>query len=259
MIEIKNVSFSYGDRLVLDSLSFDVRDGEFVAILGANGAGKSSLVKLISGLNSPTKGSICLNGKDISAYGAMELARLRAVLEQECSLAFDTSVLDVVLLGRFPYSKFSASLSDEKIAKSALARVDLSGFENRLYNRLSGGEKRRVQFARTLAQLGDESALKGKALLLDEPSAGLDPSHVHKTLSAAKRVAEAGASVIAVLHDPNMASIYADKILLLKDSKILDFDSPKNSITAEKLELTYGAKCKIISDGGLNFALFLNR
>lgn len=259
MIELKNVSFSYGDRLVLDSLSLEIKDGEFVAVLGANGAGKSSLVKLLSGLNPPSNGAVYLNGKALSDCGTLELARTRAVLEQECSLAFDTSVLDVVLLGRFPYSKFSASLKDEKIARSALEKVDLSGFEKRLYNRLSGGEKRRVQFARTLAQLGGEVDLKGKALLLDEPSAGLDPSHVHKTLSVAKRVAESGASVIAVLHDPNMASIYADRVLLLKDSKILAFDSPQKAITAENLELTYRAKCKIISDGGLNFALFLNR
>lgn len=259
MIEFKNVSFSYGKRRVLEGLNFKISEGSFVAILGANGAGKSSIIKLLSALAVPESGTVCLDEIPLSKISAPLLARRRAVLEQECSLAFETNVLDVVLLGRFAYSKISTSAIDVKIAKDALLKVGLGGFENRQYSQLSGGEKRRVQFARVLAQLGNPSHLKGKILLLDEPSAGLDPAHAHQTLAVAKSLANAGASVVAVLHDPNMAALYADKIMLLKSGKILDFESPQKIICAEKLEATYGAKCKIICDGEAKFALFLNR
>lgn len=259
MIKLKDISFSYANRLVLDDLNFEIKSGEFVVILGANGAGKSSIIKLLSGLNLPNKGEIKINNKLISEFNASSLARIRAVLEQECTLAFEASVLEVVLLGRFAYSKFSTSYKDVQIARECLSMLGLKEFENRLYFQLSGGEKRRVQFARVLAQLSDKSGFKDKVLLLDEPNAGLDPSCAHKTLSVAKSISKAGASVVAVLHDPNMAALYADKILLLKDKKILDYDIPKNIMKVQKLEQTYAAKCKIISDADSDFVLFLNQ
>ncbi len=253
MLEIKNASFSYADRKVVSGVSLSVADGELVAFLGANGAGKSTLLKLASGYLRPKAGKILLNGEDVAQASPAALARRRAVLEQDCALSFDYSVLETVKLGGYSlFGNGESYLSDA--SKSALREVGLEGFENRRYSELSGGEKRRVQLARALCQLG--SNRRSKALLLDEPSAGLDPAHAHAAMAAARMAADDGASVVAVLHDPNLASSYADKIALLKGGLLAGFGRPEDVIAEDTLSAVYGAKCRIISDAGRRVVYF---
>ena len=153
MISLENISFSYGSRKVLDGISFSANDGEFVAVLGANGAGKSTLVKIASGALRADSGKVKINGADIAKSAPRELAKCRAVLEQESALEFDYTILETVLLGRYAYNVFPQdSAEDILLAKECLKRVEMSGFENRLYTSLSGGEKQRVQLARALCQ-----------------------------------------------------------------------------------------------------------
>ena len=237
MLAIENVSFAYGrGRRVLDGVSLRVGAGEFAAVLGANGAGKSSLLKIASGYARPDVGRVMLGGADIAGLSARELARMRAVGE-------------VVALGGYSRGGLSGLSAD---VSESLESVGLAGFEKRKYSELSGGEKRRVQLARALCQLGENP----KLLLLDEPSAGLDPAHAHAAMSAAREVAERGAAVVAVLHDPNLAAAYADKIALLKDGKISSFGSAESAMRAELLGGVYGADCEIVSDGIRNVAYF---
>lgn len=257
MLEIRDASFSYGSRRVLDGASLSVASGEFTAVLGANGAGKSTLLKVASGLERPSSGSVAISGRDVGSYSPRGLAKIRAVLEQEPEFCFDSTVLETALLGRYVYGGFSASCADVEIARQCLALAGLSGFEGRLYTRLSGGEKRRVQLARALAQIGPECS--GKLLLLDEPSAGLDPAHAHLILAAARSLASRGCAVVAVLHDPNLAAAYADRIALMKSGRVTACAPARDAMDAGLLGETYGIPCRIISDGGSNFALFQRR
>lgn len=257
MLELENVSFSYDKNEVVSSVSLSVAGGQFMAVLGANGAGKSTLLRLASGLIVPRSGDVRIAGKNIEDYSVSALARIRAFLEQESSLAFDYRVLDAILLGRYVYGGFSAGKEDVRIAKSCMEEVGLSGFEERFYMSLSGGEKRRTMLARTLCQLARDGSYDNALLILDEPSAGLDPAHAHAALAAASALAKRGAAVVAVLHDPNLAVQYADKIALLKSGKLIGLYGALEAMRAEILSEVYDAKCKIISDYGMNYALFV--
>ena len=161
MIEAKNISFRYGSRSALDGVSLKVEDGEFAAILGANGAGKSTLLKVMSGYLKPSPGEILINGCPASKMSPAKLAKERAVLEQESLLSSDYTVLETVLLGRYAFSPFAADDAEGRtIALAAIKSAGLEGFEDRLYTQLSGGEKRRVQLARAICQIGKDPRKK---------------------------------------------------------------------------------------------------
>ena len=245
MLKIENVCFSYSDKKVLDNVSLSLDSGEFVAILGANGAGKSTLMKIASGYLKSKSGAVLLKNKNILKYSPSELAKERAVLEQESPLEFNYTVIDTVCLGRFAMSGFWGI--DEKskdIAQKALCDVGLSGFENKQYLELSGGEKRRVQLARVLAQIQEDS--KNKILMLDEPTANLDPKHTHETMRLCKNLCQHGAACIAVVHSVNLAMKYADKVALLKSGKLLAFGRTNDVLTEANLSNLYDMHCKIL-------------
>lgn len=243
MIEAKNISLKYGEHTAISEVSAKFSDGIITAILGSNGAGKSTLLKILSGWLKPDCGEIFYDSTPISRLCVRELAQKRAVLEQECNLGFDYSVLQTVKLSGFSGGFFGAEASDE-FAQNALAEADLAGFGNRLYTKLSGGEKRRVQLARALCQLGDSPY--GKALLLDEPAASLDPRAAKSAMKAAKRAAERGACVVAVLHDPNLAFDFCQNSLLLKDSHAIAFGNTSEILNSENLSEIYSCPCEII-------------
>jgi len=246
VIKVEQLVKSYGELFAVKNLSLTVPVGSIFGLLGANGAGKSTLLKIASGALKPSQGEILLDSISISKISPREIAKRRAVLEQESALNFDYTVLDTVLLGRYAYNIFPQnSPLDFEIAKDCLAKVGLKDFANRLYTRLSGGEKRRVQLARALCQIGDNSL--GKVLFLDEPSAGLDPAHAHAAMSAAKWVSDNNGIVISVLHDANLAACYATKIALIKDGKILASGDCNSMLNADLLTHTYSAKCRIIT------------
>ena len=241
MIEVKNADFCYGKRKVIESASINARDGEILAILGSNGAGKSTLLKVMSGWLKASSGSVSYNGVNISDIPERQLSQMRSVLEQECNVAFDYTVGETVQL-----SLYASSYSNvgERVS-SALSEVGLEGFEKRKYSELSGGEKRRVQLARALCQLGIGKERIGKSLLLDEPSAGLDPANANAAMSAAMRAARDGASVVAILHDPNLACRCASRIVLMKNGKILAEDLPEKIMAAGILSETYSSPCEV--------------
>lgn len=256
MLKVENLSFSYGANPVLKNVNFCVEDGEFVAVLGANGAGKSTLFKVICGLEKPQKGMVLLSGKPLGGYSPSELAKIRSALMQDGEFNFESSVLDFVLLGRYARGGFFASKEDIFIAKNALSAVGMSGFEGRVFTRLSGGERRRVELARALCQIG-ACGRAGTLLMLDEPNSNLDPKNSNLAMSAVKKFADAKTSVLAILHDVNLASQHADKIALLRDGEIFAFGEPKCVLTSENLKFAYGAENKIFEDGKNKYAVFL--
>ena len=227
MIEAKDISFGYGRRKVLSGVSAKFEDGVFAAVLGANGAGKSTLLKILSGWLKPDGGEVLYAG---------------AVLEQECRLDFACPVGQIVRMSGFSAGALGAEAKTEE-AEAALDAAGLSGFSDRIYTELSGGEKRRVHLARALCQLGENP--EGKALLLDEPAASLDPAAAHAAMRAAKSAAQKGACVVAVLHDPNLAFVYCDFALLLKGGKIAACGNTPQTLTRENLSFAYSHPCGV--------------
>ncbi len=217
------------ERRIVDDVSLVVRQGEVLALMGENGAGKSTLLKLMSGDVKPDRGDVLLNDRALGAWSALEQARRRAVLPQETTLAFAFTALEIVLLGRAPWCGGNPGAVDRSVAREALRRTDALHLALRSYPTLSGGERARVMLARVIAQImqvdanadanaddaGDHAPC---ALLLDEPSAMLDIAHQHAAFKAIRDLAQnRGVAVVVVLHDPNLASMYADHVALMKE------------------------------------------
>lgn len=214
MLDVQIERYTRSGRTLLEGINLQLGGGGFSVILGPNGAGKSSLLKLVSGQAVPDEGKVVLVDHPITEIELSERARQMAMLTQEHPLNFPFPVLDVVRMGCHPLG-----LSDEDAtarAQELLGVMELPEFASRNYLTLSGGEKQRVQLARVLAQLGDESQL----LLLDEPLTGMDLRHQHLTLAYLRQLSYEGLRVIAVLHDPLLAAQYADQLILLKGGRL---------------------------------------
>ncbi len=231
MLNVQNISVSYGESEVIKDVSFTLRNGEILAVLGANGAGKTTLLKsLNAGLPTAT-GKILLGGKSLKDFSRREIAQKIAVIAQETETKFPVTVLEFVLAGRFAHgSAFGwETESDLQIAENALQICDLADFENRLMNRLSGGERQRVVLARALAT-------QAQILLLDEPTANLDLAHQALMFRLVReRCKSCEFSAIVITHDLNLASEFADEILLLKKGKVAAKGTPEKVLTTRNL------------------------
>ncbi len=249
MLTLKDVSVRFGRREVLRQVTLDVRQGSVLAIVGENGAGKSTALRVLAGELTPTSGDASLDGLPLRRWSAAEAARRRAVVPQHAHLTFSFQVLDVVLLGRFAHHRGRPGPDDERYARSALRQVGLHGFEERRYTQLSGGERQRVHVARTLAQLSGSSS--PRYWLLDEPTASLDIAHRHTVLRLAGRLAHDDAvGVAVVLHDLNLAARYADRVAVMKDGKILQTGPVELLTDASLVETAFGVPVRYASVPG---------
>ncbi|WP_374726509.1 heme ABC transporter ATP-binding protein [Hydrogenophaga laconesensis] len=201
---------------LLQGVRVRLAPGEVGAILGPNGAGKSTLLSVLAGLRAPDTGRVTLNGVPVAPARVHELARHRAVLPQETAVAFDFRVQEVVELGRYPHHQ-QPSNNEAAIVRAAMQATGVAALAGRSIASLSGGERARAQLARVMAQIWERSADGApRWLLLDEPTAALDLRHQHETLGTVHRWArEQGVGVLAVLHDPNLALRYADRVWVL--------------------------------------------
>ncbi len=198
-----------GRRLV-HGLEFAAGAGEFVALLGRNGVGKTLTLHTLAGLRAPAAGRVLLDSRDLADWGGRERARRIAVLPQLTDDPFPSTVLETALIGRHPHLPFWQweDAGDHAAARTALAAVGLDAVAGRAVDSLSGGERRRLDVATLLAQ-------DAAVCLLDEPTNHLDPRHRHEMLALFRARANAGGLVIAALHDPTLAASVADKALLL--------------------------------------------
>lgn len=239
MLRACKIAVTRADSKVLAGVSLSLAAGELVAAIGRNGAGKSTLLQVLSGALAPNAGHVELDGHNLAAWSRQALARRRAVLPQETLLGFPFRALEVVLLGRSPHAGGTGRKQDLRIAEAAMRETDVLHLADRLYATLSGGESQRVQLARVLAQVGaDEHGEGTRYLLLDEPTNNLDLSHQHATLKAARRFARRGNVVFAVLHDPNLAALYADRIAIVDAGRIAAEGAPSSVLTEEILRET---------------------
>jgi iron complex transport system ATP-binding protein len=242
MLEIQSLSVYYGDRQILYDLDLSVRSGEILAVVGPNGAGKSTLIRASSGVLRPAHGSVVVNGQDLARLNDIQRARRLAVVPQNNQLPKAFSVYQTVLLGRTPYLNWLGHTgpSDHAITQQALEQTQMSAFENRLVGDLSGGERQRVLLARALAQ-------NAPLLLLDEPTTYLDLQHQSSLLNLVRKLSqEKRLAVLIVLHDLNLAALYADRVALLVDGKLEAMGNPEQVLTSEMLSAVYHVPVHVI-------------
>ena len=241
MISLRQVSFSYSDTPVLHHIDLVVEKGEMVALLGPNGSGKTTLIKLLSGVLRPTAGEVHLDGSILSRLKRREVAQRVAVVPQQFSMPFAFTLREVVLLGRTPFhSLFSdEGERDHRVVQQAIERIGIAALKERFFNELSGGERQKAILAMTLAQ-------EPKILLLDEPTAHLDINHQVEILDLVKRLnREQGVTVIGAMHDLNMAALYFDRLLLLKEGRIFADGTPEKVLTAETIKEVFSASVQV--------------
>jgi iron complex transport system ATP-binding protein len=220
MIALDHVNVQRGGRDLVRDLSHELKPGCVTVLLGANGAGKSTLIRLLSGEWQPAHGRVMWEGANLNTHRPADLARRRAVVGQTPPHIFSFRVLDVVLLGRLPHTRYPDA-HDLDVALEALDLVGMAGMTERSVDTLSGGERQRVHFARAIAQLHEARRAGRGVLLLDEPTAHLDLVHQQRVLELARRFAAEGLSVLSVLHDVNLAASFADQIMLLHNGRLL--------------------------------------
>lgn len=243
MIRAEKVSFQVSGKTLVADVDLTVNSGEVVALLGPNGAGKSSLLKLMSGQWSPSHGRVLFEDRPLGDWQPMEIARKRAVLPQSSTVPFSFLAMEIVLLGRSPHG--DASRADSQ-AREAMKRTECLHLADRTVTTLSGGEMQRVQLARVLVQIGIQTGGKSRCLLLDEPISNLDPSHQHGALIIARDLAKDGAAVLVVLHDLNLAAQYADRLVLMKEGKIVTSGIADDVLREETIASVFGVRARIV-------------
>ncbi|TFF23186.1 heme ABC transporter ATP-binding protein [Jiella endophytica] len=239
-----------GGRRILGPVSFDLEPGSLTAVVGPNGAGKSTLVRAMSGERRLTAGNVRLHGEEVGQTSPGLLAARRAVLPQATTIAFPFTVFEIVGLGLRTRPGLTAARRRAIVAE-ALAAVDLGDFGPRPYPQLSGGEKQRVQLARVLCQIGAPvEDGRSKLLILDEPTSSLDVRHQIDVLAIARRFADEGGTVVAVLHDLNLAAGFSDRMIVLDSGLVVADGDPAELLPSDVLPRTFGAKMAVLHPPG---------
>jgi iron complex transport system ATP-binding protein len=231
-----DVEFGYGGAFRLVDVSLQVAPGEVLGVVGPNSAGKTTLLRLLSGVHAPWRGEVRLHGAPLSRWGRRGLAREIAVVPQEESIAFPVSVMELVLMGRFAHGRrrLFEDARDLACGRDAMARVGVAGLASQPVDTLGGGERQRVLLARALAQ-------EPRVLLLDEPTSHLDLRHQREIVGLLRRLnRETGLTIVFVSHDLNLAAELADRLLLLADGRVVRAGAPAAVLDAAVLEAVYG-------------------
>lgn len=248
MMQVKNLSYHYkGGPEVLKDVSFDIEPGKFLAILGNNGVGKSTLLKCFNHILKPDAGQVLLDGENLLARSAREVAKQVAFVSQSVPNA-QMTVHDVVMLGRRPYMKWGFTPDDHAIVHEAMHRLDVEDMRGRFLNQLSGGEKQKVMLARALAQ-------EPKVLLLDEPTSALDIQNQYGVLGMVREICHKdNMMAVVVIHDLNLALRFCDRFLLLKDGQVYRHGD-RGILDSTALKDVYGVAAKVVEIEGRHMVL----
>jgi iron complex transport system ATP-binding protein len=241
-IQIKDLSFSYGQHKVLDGVSFSAEAGSLLAVLGPNGVGKSTLFHCMLGLLTNYKGTITINGEDAKKIGIQEMARQVAYIPQSHSPVFNFSVFEIVLMGTT--SQVSAVCNpghaQSKLANSALERLGIGHLKERGYTKISGGERQLVLIARALAQ-------NAKILVMDEPTSSLDYGNQIRILTHIRDLTAEGYTIIQSTHNPDQTFMFANQVLALSKGRIIKQGKPVDVISEEMIRTLYGVEVEVQS------------
>ena len=242
MLEVNNLSFSYGGRPILKNIDLRAEKGQFVSILGSNGVGKSTLFKCILGILRDYSGTVTVDGRDTRGMSVRELAQKIAYIPQMSASAFNYSVEDIVLMGTTAglHSLRSPGREEMRRADEAIGRMGIDDLRQRCFHHLSGGERQLAVIARALAQQTD-------ILLLDEPASALDFGNQMRILGEAQSLARDGYLVLQTTHDPERAYMFSDRIIALKDGTVFAQGTPAEVLTAVNISRLYGVDTKLTS------------
>ncbi|GAA4308991.1 heme ABC transporter ATP-binding protein [Compostibacter hankyongensis] len=229
-------------------------------VLGPNGAGKSTLLRILAGELRETYNRIRINGRLLEHFSPQEAALQRAVLTQHYSVNLPFSCEEIIMMGRYPHFRHAPAAPDMAIVRECMEETGVSAFAKRLFNTLSGGEQQRVQLTRVLTQLYPgtrKSSWRQKMLLLDEPTSSMDYPYQHRCMQLLRQLARKGCTVVAVLHDLNLAAQYADMILLLRDGHLLHDAAPAEVLQPHLVSLAYGMDIDVLHPDAYPFPLLL--
>ena len=238
-VSLNHISFSYEPgKTVLDRIDTHVAGGEFVALVGPNGSGKSTLIKCLNGILKVDKGEVRLDQTPVHSFSALQIARKVAYVPQTEQKMQPMPVFDTVLMGRKPWIKWRPSAEDLQQTSAVMERLGLQNIAQKQVTQLSGGQQQRVFIARALAQ-------QPRLLLLDEPTANLDLRYQIELLTLLKELAEQGLTIIMAMHDINMAALYCNRLVMMKEGKIFA-DGGQDIFSAELIEKLYDVRVRVI-------------
>lgn len=248
IIRVEDLVYSFDSVKALNGLTFEINRGEFVGLVGPNGSGKTTLLNCLSKLFTPQEGNIQMDGHNLRELSPSDGAKIYAVVPSEFPMDMNISITDTVLLGRYPYIEglWWENERDEEITLDAMEKLNVTQFANRKLGELSSGEKQRVLIAKAMAQ-------EAKVLLIDEPVAYLDLGYQLEIMEMLKSLADGGVTILAAMHQLNLAVKYCDKLIVLNKGKLVAYGKPEDIVTQKLIEDVYGIKALIknIPEAGL--------
>lgn len=252
MIDVEHVSFSYDKRkAILDDVSFSIGRGEVFGVLGPNGTGKTTIIKCINRILKPDAGEIRFDGRSIRTMRQRDIAKIMAYVPQYMSSFFNLTVVEAVMMGRLPYAGRRYSAEDERIAFEVIEKMNLEPFAFRSIREMSGGERQRVFIARAMAQ-------QPQVIILDEPTSSLD---VHNQLFILNTIAQLsrreGITIIMTIHDLNLASLFCDTVLMLRDGHVFAMGPAQEVLTEENIHVMYRVRTRITVEDGFKHVRLL--
>lgn len=243
MLEVRDIVQNIQNRSILRGVSCSFEKGRMYGIIGPNGVGKSTLLHLLSGVDQPTSGKVLLNGKEIASYPRKELARIMAVLQQSGLPPVGFTVREVIRMARYPYQNWlgSDSTDSEPIIDDAIEAMGLTALQHRTMSQLSGGERQRVALAKLMAQ-------QPSIILLDEPTTYLDIGYQVQLLDTVRQwQRDEELTVIAVMHDLNLAALYFDELIVLHEGQAIAKGKPMEVLTSQLIDKVYGTSISIVA------------
>lgn len=253
-VTVRGLRRALGASVVLDGVDIDIPDGMITGLVGPNGAGKSTLLRLVAGIDPPDAGEVMLDGKPLRSLPPAARARRIAYLPQAAQPQWPLVGRDVVSLGRLPHGAGFDRLSEADTAgvARAMLRTDTTAFADRRIDRLSAGERARLMLARALATDAD-------VLLVDEPTAALDPAYQIETMTALRAEAERGVAVMVALHDLALAMRFCDRVVLLASGRVLRAGPPSDALQADALQQAYGVAFEFVGFGDRRLPIAVSR
>lgn len=250
MIEVRDIVKKYGDKAVVDKVSLNIEKGKITSFIGPNGAGKSTLLSMISRIMKKDEGQVIIDGKELEKWDTKELAKKIAILKQSNNINVRLTIKEIVSFGRYPHCEGRLTKEDMKYVDEAIEYMQLKDIENKYLDELSGGQRQRAYIAMVIAQ-------NTEYVLLDEPLNNLDMKHSVQMMKVLRGLTDdLGKTVVIVMHDINFASVYSDKIVILKDGKVMKDDVTEAIISKEVLEDVYEIDFDIKNINGNNICVY---